>query len=91
MSTAFDPEASGPGYLYMKLADDLADQIEDGTLPRGAMLPNERRLATEYGVSIGTARRATRVLRERDVVVTLPGKGTYVVCRPGESDAGTAR
>ena len=42
MQAAFDPESSGPGYLYVKLADHLAACIEDGSLPLGAMLPNER-------------------------------------------------
>ena len=41
-----------------------------------------RELAAEYGVAIGTARRAVEELRERDLVVTLPGKGTYVIGAP---------
>ncbi len=41
-----------------------------------------RDLAAEYAVAIGTARRAVLELRDRGLVVTLPGKGTYVVGRP---------
>ncbi|WP_207781977.1 GntR family transcriptional regulator [Phytoactinopolyspora limicola] len=46
-------------------------------------LPGERDLATDYGVSIGTVRRATDVLREQGLLVTLPAKGTYVQGKAG--------
>lgn len=68
-----------PGYLYIKVADHLEARIRSGDLRPGARLPGERDLALDYGVSIGTVRRATDVLRERGAVVTLPAKGTYVV------------
>jgi GntR family transcriptional regulator len=74
----FDPDPGVPDYLYVKLADYLADRIRDGTLPSGAVLPNERALAAEFQVSLGTVRRATRVLRERELVATVPSLGTYV-------------
>jgi DNA-binding GntR family transcriptional regulator len=38
----------------------------------------ERDLAVQYGVALGTARRAIRNLSERQPVITLPAKGTYV-------------
>jgi aminoglycoside phosphotransferase (APT) family kinase protein len=38
----------------------------------------ERRLADEYGVSLGTARRATELLRDRGLVFTLRSKGTFI-------------
>jgi GntR family transcriptional regulator len=84
VSIPFDPEADGPGYLYVKFADYLAARIDDRSLRAGAMLPCERSLAALHGVSVGTARRATQLLRERGLVVTLPSRGTFVVAvRPG--------
>lgn len=71
-----------PVYVYVQVADDLAAQIEAGTIPPGAMLPAERDLAELYGVAYLTARRAVRELRERGLVVTLPARGTFVVDRP---------
>jgi GntR family transcriptional regulator len=79
MQALFDPDAGGPAYLYAKLADHLMACIEDGSIPPGAMLPNERCLAVECEVSVGTVRRATRLLRDRGLVVTLPGRGSFVV------------
>ncbi|MFM9629550.1 winged helix-turn-helix domain-containing protein [Streptomyces galilaeus] len=66
-------------YEYVRVADDLARQIEGGKIPVGGRLSDERSLADEYGVSAGTVRRAVQELRDRGLVTTLPGKGTYVV------------
>jgi GntR family transcriptional regulator len=69
----------GLGYLYEHIADEIEQLIESGKLPVGAPLPNERRMAENLGVSLGTARRAVELLRDRRLVVTLKSKGTYVV------------
>lgn len=71
-----------PGYVYVQLADLIAEQIAVGRLQPGAMLPGERALAAEYGVGVNTVRGAIRVLRERGLVVTYPAKGTYVAELP---------
>lgn len=80
----FDPGAEGPAYVYMRMADHLAARITAGDLSPGSRLPGERDLAAEYGVALGTARRAITELRDRRLVVTLPAKGTFVVAREGE-------
>lgn len=74
----FDPDAGQPGYVYMRVADHVAARVTAGELQQGARLPGERELAEEYGVALGTARRALVELRERGLVVTLPGKGTFI-------------
>ncbi|AYY14879.1 GntR family transcriptional regulator [Actinobacteria bacterium YIM 96077] len=78
----FTCDDEGPEYLYITVAEHLAARIRSGELPVRARLPGERDLAVEYGVAIGTVRRATRVLRARGLVVTLPAKGTYVLRAP---------
>lgn len=74
---AFQPR--GAAYLYAQVADHLAARIEAREIPPGARLAGERELAEEYGVALGTARRAVQELRDRGLVETLPAKGTYVV------------
>ena len=74
----WDPEGGGPAYTYARVADHLAARIAARELAPGARLPSERDLAAEYGVALGTARRAIVELRERGLVVTLPAKGTFV-------------
>ena len=75
---AFDPAAGGPAYMYAKVADHVALRIAAGELEPGAMLPAERDMAAEYGVAVGTIRRAVGELRDRGLVVTLAAKGTFV-------------
>lgn len=74
----FDPEAGGPAYTYVKVADHLALRIGAGEFPPGAMLPGERALAAEYGVALGTVRRAIGELTDRGLVTVLAAKGTFV-------------
>lgn len=73
----FEPRPSA--YLYMEVADHIAGRISSGQIPNGAMLAGERALTEEYGVALGTVRRAVEELRERGLVTTLPAKGTFVV------------
>jgi GntR family transcriptional regulator len=65
-------------YAYAAVADHLALRIEAGQLQPGARLPGERDLAAEYGVALGTVRRAVRELVTRELVRVLPSRGTFV-------------
>lgn len=75
----YDPNR--PAYAYKEIADHIAARIAEGELTPSMRLPGERELAAQYGVALGTARRAVRELRDRGLVITLPAKGTYV--KPG--------
>ncbi|MGC9667100.1 GntR family transcriptional regulator [Planosporangium sp. 12N6] len=70
-----------PRPLYEQLADVLGEQIRSGALAPGQLLPSEPYLMGEHGVSRGTVRAAMRLLRERGLIVTRPGKGSFVVER----------
>jgi DNA-binding GntR family transcriptional regulator len=71
-----DPDA--PKLIYVQVADDIAARIAAVELAPGARLAAERDLATEYGVSYDTIRRATALLRERRLILTIVGRGTFV-------------
>jgi regulatory GntR family protein len=66
-------------YAYVLVANDLERRIKSGELPRGARLPSRDELAAEYGHAPMTIRRATQLLRRRDLVKVLPGRGTFVI------------
>ena len=66
-----------PKLAYLQLADDLAARIRSGKLT--GRLPAEREIAQEYGVAYGTVRRAMGVLRERGLVETVHGRGTFAI------------
>lgn len=76
MTPTFDPEPAG--YLYEQMAAHLEARIKAGELRPNRPLPAEQRLAHEYGVSLGTARHAVRLLRLRGLVQVIRAKGTYV-------------
>ncbi|WP_395109761.1 GntR family transcriptional regulator [Actinomadura sp. SCN-SB] len=78
----FEPVDEGPEYVYVQLADHIAALITSGHLRPGAKLPSERDQAEEYGVAYLTVRRAMQELRERGLIVTVVGRGTYVSRRP---------
>jgi DNA-binding GntR family transcriptional regulator len=63
---------------YVRVADDIAGQISSGKLASGARLRSERDLAEHYEVAYGTIRRAMKVLRDRGLIVTIHGRGTFV-------------
>ena len=69
-----------PELAYVQLANILAAKIQAGEI-RGR-LPSERDLAEEYGVAYGTVRRAMGLLRERGLVVSVHGRGTFVAEPP---------
>ena len=78
---AFDPASAVP--LFEQAADYVAGQIERGKLAPGQKLPAERDLADQWGIGYQTVRRAMRELRERGLVVSRVGKGTFVSGLPG--------
>jgi GntR family transcriptional regulator len=69
----------GPGYRWENLADLLAGQIEAGQIPPDAKLPSLRELSETYDVSLNTAKAAVKNLRERGLVVTWHGGGSYAI------------
>lgn len=62
----------------MRVADDIEERIKSGELSPGMRLRSERDLAESYGVAFHTIRGAIRVLRERGLVETVHGRGTFV-------------
>jgi DNA-binding GntR family transcriptional regulator len=83
-------EASGgrdEDLAYMRVAEDIAARIASGELRPGTRLLAERDLAERYGVAYGTVRRAVAVLRDRGLIESIHGRGTFVRAQgkpPGE-------
>lgn len=73
-----DFTADSPTHVYVRAADYLTALIRSGEPAPGSRLPSERELASNLGVAYDTIRRATALLRERGLIVTVHGRGTYV-------------
>ena len=84
---SLDPESGRP--LYAQLADVLEKRITRGEYAPDRMIPTPARLAEEYGIAQMSARRTMRELRERGLIYTVPGKGSYVL--PADSETGAGR
>ena len=78
-STSYEHAPSaGAGFLYLQVKRTLLQRIEACEWSPGQYLPNERDLAMNLQVSIGTLRRAVDELVHEHVLVRRQGKGTFV-------------
>jgi DNA-binding GntR family transcriptional regulator len=72
-------ERAMPDPLWRRIAEDLSRKIETGQLGgNGQPLPSEPELRKQYLASRNTIRGAVRWLAARGLVVTSPGRGTFV-------------
>ncbi|MBA3324413.1 MAG: GntR family transcriptional regulator, partial [Rhodobacteraceae bacterium] len=63
---------------YLEIGERLTREIAAGLRPNGARLPPEVALAREFGVSVGTLRKALAELAARGLLVRRQGSGNYV-------------
>ncbi|WP_020669838.1 GntR family transcriptional regulator [Amycolatopsis nigrescens] len=77
-----DPDDSNPS--YRRVADELRVLISLGTYGPGDKLPSYETAAKDFGVSIGTVKRAFAVLQQENVIVIRPGLGSFVRTRQVE-------
>ena len=67
-----------PGPLYLALADSITALVRDGRLAPDTRLPSERELATELQLSRATVTAAYDQLRERGLLASRTGAGSFV-------------
>jgi len=78
-----DPIGS-PVPTYLQVADAIAARIDRGEV--SGKLPAERELANEFGVAYQTLRHAMQVLRDRNLIITRQGRGTFVAASVADHD-----
>ncbi|RAI36754.1 GntR family transcriptional regulator [Rhodoplanes roseus] len=64
--------------IYQRLKDALAERIQDGAWKPGEAIPAESELASEFGVALGTMRKAIEGLVQQGLLERRQGRGTYV-------------
>ncbi|MEU2131271.1 GntR family transcriptional regulator [Streptomyces sp. NPDC018352] len=69
---------------YQRIADELLKGINSEVWRPGDRLPTQEQLADRFGVSRATINAALRLLRDKHLIVTRQGSGTFV----SESEAG---
>jgi GntR family transcriptional regulator len=69
---------SDPAPLYEQIKRQVIEQIMNGRLQPGQMLPSIRALAREIEISVITVKKAYEDLEAGGYIVTAPGKGSFV-------------
>lgn len=69
-------DRDSPVPVWQQVAEILRERIRAGEITR--RLPGERSLQQETGVAPQTIRRAIRELEAEGLVVTVPGRGSFV-------------
>src|SRR5688572_10059179 len=64
--------------MYLQIMEQIRHRIAVGDWPPGAEIPSIRSLAAATKVSVITVKRAFDDLEKEGVLVTRPGRGTFV-------------
>jgi GntR family transcriptional regulator len=75
-------DRDGPTPLYIQVADVIEARIKAGDLLPDRPVPSENQLVQEFDIARGTARKTIDLLRERGLIVTVVGRGSFVKARP---------
>lgn len=65
-------------HAYVQVRDALAERIAKGEWGPRAAIPNEGDLAREFGVSLGTVRKAMDLLEGEHLITRRQGRGTFI-------------
>lgn len=65
-------------YAYIKICDDIIDEIAAGKLAADQKLLTEKEMCEKYQVSVSTIRKAMYYLRDKGLIYSKRGSGYYV-------------
>ncbi len=74
--------------LYEKIYNDIVEGIKTKKYPPGSRLPSEKELSDQYNVSRITSKKALEMLADQNMILRMPGKGSYVSEETTEVDFG---
>lgn len=64
--------------LYQRLRDEMLEKIASGQWLPGETIPTEAELTRQYGVAVGTVRKAVETLVAEGLLLRAQGRGTFV-------------
>ena len=65
--------------IYAQIREQIKEQILNGQISEGTVLPSIRSLAKDVGVSVITTTRAYNDLEKEGFIATMQGKGSVVL------------
>lgn len=78
-NTWVKPLSTGSGPRYLQIADLIAKSIQSGQLHAGDQVPSQRWLAAELQVDLTTVTRAYAEARDRGLIASFGGRGSFVL------------
>ncbi len=73
-----EPRKRSASSVYVRIANELRDRIVENNLAPNTLLPSERELGEQHGVSRMTARHALTLLENEGYIYRRPPRGTFV-------------
>ncbi|MGN0351572.1 MAG: GntR family transcriptional regulator [Roseburia sp.] len=70
--------------IYAQIKEQIKEQILNGQIPEGTVLPSIRKLAKEIGVSVITTTRAYSDLEEEGFIASMQGRGSVVLSKEND-------
>ncbi len=70
--------------IYAQIREQIKEQILNGQIEEGTILPSIRKLAKEAGVSVITTTRAYNDLEKEGYITSVQGKGSIVLPKDNE-------
>ncbi|MFR8170910.1 MAG: GntR family transcriptional regulator [Marvinbryantia sp.] len=67
--------------IYAQIREQMKEQILNGQIAEGTVLPSIRQLAKDLGISVITTTRAYRELESEGYIASVQGKGSIVLKR----------
>lgn len=67
--------------IYAQIREQMKEQISNGQIAEGTVLPSIRQLAKDLGISVITTTRAYRELESEGYIASVQGKGSIVLKR----------
>lgn len=64
--------------IYLKIVEDIKEQIYNGILKSGEAISSEAILCKEYDTSRMTVRKGLAILANEGLIYSVPGKGNFV-------------
>lgn len=83
------PLTPGAGPRYQQIVEQLAQAIRTGELASGDQIPPQRWLASELGIDLTTVTRAYTEARNRGLIASFSGRGSYVLAGGGSPQPGS--
>ena len=67
---------------YQQIVDGIVDSVAHGQLHLEEKIPSINALSEQFGLSRDTVEKAYNILKEREVIISVKGKGFYIARTP---------